>query len=501
MSVRHIGLSAVEFAGGKGGDGWLAAPITLSASAASPEPAQASPGPAASHASRNVLITRRGILVDRAHAGAPCSSDPYWHHGLAPFPTVASELPAKVDVAIVGAGFCGLSAALALARQGANVVVLEAQDSIAAEASGRNGGHVNNGLAVDYATLAGRVGADQAREWYHAYDAGVDAVEALIRDEGIDCDFVRHGKLKLASRPEHYDMLARSCEQLVRSGVDPDVELLSASRVRQEVASDRYAGGLLYCKSGQMHMGRFAHGLAQAAARRGAQIHLRTAVEKIERIGQTHGHRLYTARGTVQANQVLLATGTTQHGGYRSFGWIRRRIVPIGSFVIATEPLGRARAQKLLSERRTYVTTANLHNYFRLTPDDRLLFGGRARFTASAPQSDTRSGEILRATMLEAFPQLADVAITHCWGGLVDMTQDRLPHAGERDGLYYAMGFSGHGTQMAVLMGQRMARVMAGDILANPWRMRDWPAIPGHLGPPWFLPAVGLYFKLKDLVS
>lgn len=499
MAVRHIGLSAVRFAGGNEGDAFATTPITLSTGAALPEAVHAAPGLAA--AAENVRISRGGVLADRAPSGAPCSDDPYWHHGLAPFPTAASELPVKVDVAIVGAGFCGLSAALALARQGANVVVLEAQDSIAAEASGRNGGHVNNGLAVDYATLAARVGADQAREWYHAYDAGVDAVEALIRDEGIDCDFVRHGKLKLASRPEHYDMLARSCEQLVRSGVDPDVELLSASCVRQEVASNSYAGGLLYRKSGQMHMGRFAHGLAQAAARQGAQIHLRTAVERIERIGQTHGHRLYTARGTVQANQVLLATGTTQHGGYRSFGWIRRRIVPIGSFVIATEPLGRERAQALLSERRTYVTTANLHNYFRLTPDDRLLFGGRARFTASPPQSDTRSGEILRATMLEAFPQLADVAITHCWGGLVDMTQDRLPHAGERDGLYYAMGFSGHGTQMSVLMGQRMARVMAGDILANPWRMRGWPAIPGHLGPPWFLPAVGLYFKLKDLVS
>jgi glycine/D-amino acid oxidase-like deaminating enzyme len=127
--------------------------------------------------------------------------------------------------------------------------------------------------------------------------------------------------------------------------------------------------------------------------------------------------------------------------------------------------------------------------------------GGRARFGVSNPQSDAASGEILRAQLGEMFPQLRDVRIDYCWGGLVDMTQDRLPHAGERDGVYYSTGYSGHGTQMSVLMGQRMAAVMAGDRDANPWRTRRWPAIPGHFGPPWFLPAVGLYYRLKDRLA
>lgn len=425
----------------------------------------------------------------------------YWRAGVPSFAGAGQDLPGQVDVAIVGAGFTGLSAALALARRGASVLVLEAHEDIACEASGRNGGHVNNGLAVDYAGLAARVGAQQARSWYHAYDAAVDTVETLVRQEAIDCDFMRNGKLKLATRPAHYEALARSCEQLVREGVDPDVELLDAVRVRQEVASGRFVGGLLYRKSGQMHMGRFAHGLAQAATRQGARIHLNTGVERLERLGRGHAHRLHTARGSVQAQQVLLATGATRHGGYGSFGWLRRRIVPVGSFILATEPLGRERALALLGGRRTYVTTANIHHYFRLTPDDRLLFGGRARFAVSDPQSDARSGEILRAGLLETFPQLEDVAIDYCWGGLVDMTQDRLPHAGERDGLYYSMGYSGHGVQMSVHMGQCMASVMAGDETTNPWRNRSWPAIPGHFGPPWFLPAVGLYYRLKDMVS
>jgi glycine/D-amino acid oxidase-like deaminating enzyme len=427
--------------------------------------------------------------------------DSYWTDSAPAFVPEPHELPAQVDVAIVGGGFTGLSAALALARRGASVAVLEAGERVAAEASGRNGGHVNNGLAVDYAEVAAKFGVERARAWYRAYDDAVDTVERLVRDEAIACDFLRHGKLKLATRPSQMAALERSAERLIADGVDTDVEILDAARVRAEVQSDQFHGGLLYKRSGQMHMGRFAQGLAAAAERNGAQIHTGTSVQRIERLGRGQAHRLHIGRGSVTAQQVLLATGATRHGGYGSFGWLRRRIVPIGSFIVVTEPLGAERAQALLAARRTYVTVANIHHYFRLTTDHRLVFGGRARFAISSPQSDAASGEILRAGLARTFPQLASVGLDYCWGGLVDITQDRLPHAGERGGLYYAMGYSGHGTQMSVHMGQRMAAVMAGDATANPWRERDWPAIPGHFGPPWFLPAVGLYYRLKDRLA
>jgi glycine/D-amino acid oxidase-like deaminating enzyme len=427
--------------------------------------------------------------------------DAYWTDSAAAFKPQARELPPQVDVAVVGGGFTGLSAALALAKRGASVVVLEAGERVAAEASGRNGGHVNNGLAVDYAEVAAKVGVERARAWYHAYDAAVDAVERIVRKEVIDCDFARRGKLKLATRPAHLEALTRSAERLVTDNVDTDVQILHAPRVRAEVASERFVGGLLYKRSGQMHMGRFAGGLAQAAERYGAQIHTATCVQRLERLGRGQVHRVHTKRGTMRAQQVLLATGAARHGGYASFGWLRRRIVPIGSFIIVTEPLGEQRAMALLRERRTYVTVANIHHYFRLSPDHRLVFGGRARFAVSSPVSDAKSGDILRDGMLEMFPQLQGVRIDYCWGGLVDVTQDRLPHAGERDGLFYSTGYSGHGTQMSVLMGERMAAVMAGDSAANPWQGRTWPAIPGHVGPPWFLPAVGLYYRLKDRLA
>ena len=422
----------------------------------------------------------------------------YWTASAPAFVPRAADLPSQCDVAIVGGGFTGLSAALELARRGASVVVLEAGERVAAEASGRNGGHVNNGLAVDYADVAAKVGVERARGWYHAYDQAVDTVERIVCDEAIACDFVRHGKLKLAVKPAQLEALSRSAERLVRDGVDSDVEILDAARVRSEVDSDRFAGGMLYKRSGQMHMGRFAGGLAQAAERRGAQICTATCVQRLERLGGTQAHRVHTSRGTLQAKQVLLASGAARHGSYASFGWLRRRIVPIGSFLIVTEPLGAERASALLRERRTYVTVANIHHYFRLTPDHRLVFGGRARFGISDPVSDARCGQILRAGMAEIFPSLSGIGIDYCWGGLVDMTQDRLPHAGETEGLYYSMGYSGHGTQMSVHMGECMARVMAGDLAANPWRDNPWPAIPGHFGTPWFLPAVGLYYTIKN---
>ena len=426
----------------------------------------------------------------------------YWMDTVPRYEPRQRDWPGTVDVAIVGAGFTGLSAALALAARGARVAVVEAGDRVASEASGRNGGHVNNGLAHDYSELAARVGIEQARAWYHAYDDAVDTVERIVREEAIDCGFARNGKLKLATRANQYDALARSAERLVADGVDTDVELLDGARVRsEEICSGHFVGGLVYKRSAQMHMGRFANGLAEAVERKGGQILLSAEVERIEHGGAGKPSVLRTSRGNLQATQVLLASGAGRHGSYREFGWLRRRMVPVGSFIIATAPLGRERAQRLIARRRTCTTVANIHHYFRLTDDDRLILGGRAHFGMSSPKSDVRSAPILREGMLGIFPELADVAIDYCWGGVVDMTRDRLPQAGERDGVWYSTGYSGHGTQMSVHMGQVMAKILAGEPQDNPWGGRPWPAIPGHFGPPWFLPLVGAYYRTKDHFS
>jgi len=439
-----------------------------------------------------------------ARAARPgIDATPYWTWDAPAHAPQAQAWPQRVDVAVVGAGFTGLSAALALAQRGADVVVLETAGQIAAGASGRNGGHVNNGLAHSYAALAQKVGLDQARAWYHAYDAAVDTVERLVHEHAIDCGFARHGKLQLATRPAHYETLARNAETLRADGVDEDIDLLDAAQVRDlELGSDVFAGALVYRRSAQMHMGRFGNGLAAAVERHGGKIFLHAGVSKIERTGASGKMRVHTARGTLEAGQVLLANGAGRHGSYREFGWLRRRLVPVSSFIIATEPLGRERARALIPRRRTCTTLANIHHYFRLSDDDRLLFGGRAHFGMSSPLADARSAPILHRQMLGIFPQLADVGIAGCWGGVVDMTRNRLPRAGEREGIWYSTGYSGHGAQMAVHMGQVMARVMGGESPdLNPWHTQAWPAIFGHFGPPWFLPLVGAWYRLKDRLS
>lgn len=418
--------------------------------------------------------------------------DSYWLDTAPSFNDAAQgPVAGRADVVVVGGGFTGLSAALALARRGASVVLLEA-GRIAGEASGRNGGQCNPGLFHDVADLSRKIGAERVRDFYKAYDAAVDTVEALVREEGIDCDFRRCGKLKVAAKPEHYAKLQRIHAQL-RESVDPTVELVPPERMREELGSDSFHGGLLQRDGAQMHMGRFGVGLAQAAVRAGARVFENAAVGAIER--QAGGFRVRCARGTIDAGQVLLATGNSSRGPFAHF---RRRLVSVGSFIIVTEPLEAALLDRLLPNRRNYVTTKNIGNYFRVTPDQRLLFGGRARFALSNPKSDAKSGHILAATMAEVFPELARTRVDYCWGGLVDMTVDRLPRAGQHEGMFYSLGYSGHGVQMSVHMGQMMADVMAGQPERNPWRSLDWPAIPGYRGKAWFLPLVGAYYKLQD---
>lgn len=404
----------------------------------------------------------------------------------------AGTLPERAGVVVVGGGFTGLSAARSLAMAGADVVLLEA-GQICGEASGRNGGQCNNGLAGDLGALAGKLGMERARSLYRAFDDGVDLVEAIVAEEGIACDFVRNGKLKLADKPEHGAKLARTAELLARE-VEPDLRLLSRAELADEIGSDQFHGGIVFPRSASLHMGRFGAGLADAAVRHGARLYEHAGVSGLTPLGRGR-FRVTTARGTIEADQLLLATGASMHG---PFAWLRRRIVPIGSFIIVTTPLDPAVVQQIMPGRRNCTTTRNVGNYFRLAADNRLIFGGRARFALSSPKSDMKSGAILRADLARIFPAIRDVPIEFTWGGIVDMTADRLPRAGERDGLFYAAGFSGHGTQMSVLMGDRMARVISGAGAANPWAGLDWPAVPGHFGTPWFLPIVGAYYRYQD---
>ncbi len=404
-------------------------------------------------------------------------------------------LPSTAEVVVIGGGFTGVSTALNLARSGINVVLLESGE-VMSQASARNGGHCNTGVAQNFASLVESQGIEQASRFYRAYDDAVSYVEQLVREEQIDCDFRLCGKLKLASKASHFPGL-RSAWQLMRDTVDPEIELISKDEIRREVGSDAFHGGLLQKRGGQMHMGKFGIGLAEAAARSGAKIFPHHAVTGLTRL-DGYRHRVSTAQGEIIADKVMMATGVSNEG---PFPWFQRRIVPVGSFIVVTEPLGDELINQVLPKDRTYVTSLNIGNYFRTTSDRRLVFGGRARFAVSNPTSDTRSGDVLRAAMTALFPQLGKSRIDYCWGGMVDMTADRLPHAGEQGGVFYSMGYSGHGTQMSVWMGRVMADLLAEKRNENPWQRDTWPALPGYHGKPWFLPLAGLYYKAKDRLS
>ncbi|AWI85914.1 FAD-dependent oxidoreductase (plasmid) [Alloyangia pacifica] len=424
----------------------------------------------------------------------------YWYDTAPAFDGGRTDpVEGRYDVAVIGAGFTGLNAARKLAREGLRVAVLEAAN-VGAGGSGRNGGHLNNGIAHGYADAQSHLGAERARRLYRAFDRSIEMIEDVIAEEGISCSFRRSGKLKLASKPSHVAGL-RANHELVAREVDPATRWIDRADLKYEIGSDGFHGGILFEKSAMMHMGRYLTGLAEAVTRHGGKIWEGAPVTGRSRTRD--GWALETPRGTVHADTVIAATGAYSAQVPRApLKYFRKRIIPIASFVIATRPLTEAEVAQTMPGNRTCVTSLNIGNYFRLSPDNRLIFGGRARFSARSDQkSDAASGAVLREAMTGIFPDLAPVEIDYCWGGLVGLTRDRFPRAGEADGMIYGMGYSGHGAQLSTLLGQVLADLAMGRKDTNPLEGLDWPAVPALNGKPWFLPLAGLWFGLKDRLS
>lgn len=421
---------------------------------------------------------------------------PYWLDTAEPSGDYRrTPIPENVDVAVIGAGFTGVSAALELAKQGASVALLE-RHTVGWGASGRNGGMATTGLAIGFGTAVKRYGNSRAVEMFNEYNDAIDTIEKLVGDHGIDCNYSRYGKLSLAFHPSHYDGMLRS-QELLATLADHHVRVIPKSDIHSEIGSDFYHGAMLDPMGAGLHVGKFVHGLAGAAADAGAFICENAGVTELKRISGTV-HDVHTTRGITRAKQVLVATsGYT--GGITP--WLQRRVIPVGSFIIVTEPLSDEVVNRILPNRRMASDSKMLTYYFRITPDNRLLFGGRARFALSSPDSDVKSGEILHKAMTELFPYLANTRVDYTWGGLVDLSMDQIVHAGIHDGVFYSLNYSGHGVQMATHMGKKMVQYMAGDETANVWRGIPNPPVPGHFGPPWFLPLIGAYAKVHDRFS
>lgn len=432
--------------------------------------------------------------------GASVLERSYWLDTVTSAPLAeALELPAVADVAIVGAGFTGLSAALALAKRGAKVVVLERYEA-GWGASSRNGGMALTGLKQPAESLLAKFGVERARRLFDASIAAIACVEKIVHDESIECDFARSGHLEVACKRSHLDGFRRTAETLARD-FGHTVAILDKNGLASEIASDAYHGGLLDEVSGGLNPASLVQGLRRGAVSRGAVVVERTDVERIESSTKngTRGFDLATSRGPLRAGQVFVATGAyTGHASPK----LQQRVIPVGSYVIATETLDRPLASTLIPRSRMVFDSNNFLHYYRMTPDHRLLFGGRAAFLPANERTVRESAAILRRGMLGVFPQLRDASTAYAWGGTIDFTFDMLPHAGEIDGIQYALGYAGHGVAMATYAGTEMAGVISGekrDVLAS----GPMPAAPLGLyrGTPWFLPIAGAWYKLLDWAS
>ena len=424
----------------------------------------------------------------------------YWHTTVKmPDDARLPPLPEKVDVAIIGGGYTGLSAARTLAKQGVNVAVLEA-NTIGWGASSRNGGMVLTGLKLGMGTVVKKYGRDIARRLFQCSLESIATVEQIVKEENIDCGFRRYGHLLAANKPRHYDGLKKEVEFMEKE-FNHKLRLLPRAEQHAEVGSDIYYGALLDECSGGLNPAQYVTGLAGAAERTGATLHARAGVIRLQRSADRF--LLETERGSLSATSVLVATSGYTGSVTRK---LQKRIIPIGSFIIATERLPDALKKQLIPNGRMIFDSMHYLNYFRLW-DNRLIFGGRAAFFPETSRTIPRSAEILRKEMIDVYPQLRDVKIEYVWGGTLDFALDMMTHVGEIDGICYSLGYAGHGVAMATYLGKTVAEAMLqGTIKEHPFNLFPFPSAPLGLrgnenGFPWFLPLAGVWHKILDWVE
>jgi glycine/D-amino acid oxidase-like deaminating enzyme len=416
----------------------------------------------------------------------------YWQ---ATMPTLhgrgGRQLPDSVDVAIVGGGYTGVAAARKLALQGAKAVLLEARN-LGWGASTRNGGIAHPGYKWGPQSLTKRWGAVAARALFSESLEATELVFGLIRDNDIDAELRTSGWLELAWGPGHAAEFPEDAAALNDFGARARV--VEKDELRTEIGTDAYHGGLAIDPGGVLHPGKWFAGLVGLAERAGADLHEDTPVRSIRK--QADGRFVVeTARGAILARDVLVATNGYTDGAVPS---VRRRIVPIGSYIIATEPLPEDLARELSPTGRAYFDTKNFLSYWHVSADRRLIFGGRVSFL---PTSVDRTAGLLFRRMLEIHPQVAGYRVEYSWGGKVAMTLDRMPHIGRLGGIMHAVGYSGTGVLMSTYLGTRAAEWLGGGDPPALAHLR-FPLVPApYEGRPWFLPLIGEVFRLQDRLA
>jgi gamma-glutamylputrescine oxidase len=382
---------------------------------------------------------------------------------------------------------------LHLAKRGYRVALVEARE-IGYGASGRSGGQTIFGFGTSQQTLVAQVGRDDARRLFQLASEGLDLIQTLIRDHAIECDY-RPNHLHVAVKPRHVRELAEWERELHEEYAYPSARFLDRAALRDQVVSDRYLAGLLDTRSGHLNPLKYTRGLARAAESLGVRIYENT---RILRYAAGPPAEVHSAQGVLRCDHLVFC-GSAYLGSVAPA--IARRILGVGTYIIATEPLSPQRARALLPGNAAVADMNWILDYFRLSADHRLLFGGSVSYSAIEPRQLAAS---LRRRMLRVFPSLADVAVARAWGGYIDITMSRAPNFGRlAPNVYYLQGFSGHGLGLTGLGGRLVAEAVAGtaerfDVFAR-IPHRDFPGGPLLRRPSLVLAM--LYYRLRDLIA
>lgn len=419
-----------------------------------------------------------------------CRPEPFWLEDAPLRPLVDGPLPDRADLVVVGSGYTGLSAALEAARGGMSVLVLD-QGPIGAGCSTRNGGQVASSIKPEFGKLSARHGETLARRIRDEGYAALDHAQTFIAANGIDCDWRRTGRYMAAHSPKQYVGLERWAEARHRAG-EPEVTLVPRAEQLRELGSDRYFGGAISPFNGAVHPAKLHAGLLRVAEAAGVIVQGGREVTGIRREGA--GFSVAVGGSTLAARHVLIATN-----GYSGplSPWVQRRVIPIGSYMLATEPLPPGVAATLIPQGRMVVDTRRVVIYFRMSPDGRrLIFGGRADLAETDPM---RSLPRLYRMMLEVFPQLAGTSVSHAWNGFVAYTFDELPHIGVQDGVHFCMGYCGSGVSLSLYFGMRAGQQILGRAEgATALDGLQFQTRPLYSGTPWFLVPSVAWYRVAD---
>ncbi len=421
-------------------------------------------------------------------------STPYWWEAAPVGPAPDQPLAPKTDVAILGAGYTGLSAALTLARAGRSVTVFDAMNP-GEGASSRNGGITSGSIRPAFATLKRKFGAKTALEIEAESKRAREFLYAFLREEGVSCDFQHTGLFRAALGHDQYDDMARGAETLAKR-LDIESYAVPHSEQRDYIGTDFYRGGVVRMDIGGLHPAKFHAELLRFALAAGVTVHTHTPVTAIAR--NTGGFDVQSPKGSIVARQVLVCTNGYTDG---ATPFLRRRLVPVRSRIIVTEPLSPNLMAKLMPKSMMMGENRKLGFYYRPTPDGtRILLGGRDSSRQGDPVAPMMR---LREGLVELFPELADTGLSHSWYGHVAMNRDMLPRLFERDGVTYASGFCGSGVVWAPWLGRNAALRLMGDTSQgrSVFDMRPPPAVPFYNGTPWFMPAVIKGFGVQDRIA